>query len=486
MTGRALLSPAEMARADALAAAVGVSTEYLMENAGRAVAEEIVRRFGARPTLVICGPGNNGGDGFVAARYLKRWGWPVRLVLLGDKAKLTGAAATMAARWDGPTASLTTKIIEGAELIVDGIFGAGLSRQLPEEIGKIAELLHGTKVPVVAIDVPSGLDGASGRPLGAAFQATVTVTFFRKNPGHLLLPGRAFCGETVLADIGIPDTVLDEIVPKTFENGPSLWSLPHRGLDHHKYKGGHAVIASGGPINTGAARLAATAALRIGAGLVTVASPTAALPSHAAHLTAVMIADIDSPRALARMLEDRRKNAVCIGPAAGVSEFTRARALAALESGAAIVLDADALTSFANDATTLFAATAGKSCVLTPHEGEFARLFPDLANRNIAKHDQAREAAKQAGCVVLIKGADTVTAALDGRAAINANAPPSLATAGSGDILSGMITGLLAQGMPPFEAACAGVWLHGEAARRQGGALIAEDLPSHFPALTPS
>jgi hydroxyethylthiazole kinase-like uncharacterized protein yjeF len=474
----ALLTPDEMAQADALATAT-ISLEQLMENAGRAVAEEIVRRFGARPTLVLCGPGNNGGDGFVAARYLKRWGWPVRLALHGDRAKLAGAARVMAERWLEPVERLTLDMIGGGELIVDGLFGAGLSRPLSEELAEIARAIA---VPIIAIDVPSGLDGATGQPLGASFHADVTVTFFRKKPGHLLLPGRTLCGETVLADIGIPDAVLDDIQPKTFENGPSLWSLPRRSAASHKYKSGHAVIASGGAINTGAARLAATAALRSGAGLVTIASPTAALPAHAAHLTAVMIAEADTPRAFARLLEDRRKNAVCIGPAADVSEFTRARVLIALESGAATILDADALTAFANDPTTLFEATAGKACVMTPHEGEFARLFLDITG---AKHERARAAAKRAGCVVLTKGADTVIAAPDGRAAINANALPSLATAGSGDVLAGIITGLLAQGMAPFEAASAGVWLHGEAARRHaGGGLIAEDLPALIPALT--
>jgi NAD(P)H-hydrate epimerase len=475
-----------MARADALAAARGMATEKLMESAGRAVAEEIVRRYGARPALVLCGPGNNGGDGFVAARYLKQWGWPVRLALLGDRGKLAGAAALMAERWLEPIERLTAETIEHAVLVVDGLFGAGLSRPLADAIAAIARRLSTAKTPVIAIDVPSGLDGATGLPLGTAFEAELTVTFFRKKPGHLLMPGRMLCGETVVADIGIPDSVLDEIAPRTFEDGPSLFSLPRRAADSHKYRSGHAVIVSGGPINTGAARLAATAALRIGAGLVTIASPTAALSAHAAHLTAVMLAEIDNPRAFSRMLEDRRRNAVCIGPAAGVTEFTRARTLIALESGAATVLDADALTAFADAADTLFKATSGKSCVLTPHQGEFERLFPDLARSTAGKHERARQAAARAHCVVLIKGADTVIAAPDGRAAINANAPPNLATAGSGDVLAGVITGLLAQGMPPFEAACGGVWLHGEAARRRlNSGLTAEDLALLIPALTP-
>lgn len=452
-----LLTPAELYQADALAVKGGITSLTLMENAGRAVAEEIVRRYGARPTLVACGPGNNGGDGFVVARYLKAWGWKVRVGILGERAELGGDAAGMAAKWDGVIkAGIET---EGVELIVDAIFGAGLSRDFPAEL---ADAVNGAGVPVVAIDVPSGLDGATGLPRGSSVNANLTVTFFRKKPGHVLLPGRSLCGETVVADIGIPASVLGEIAPVLVENSRPV--LPQSSPLEHKYARGHAVVVSGGPLNTGAARLAAVAALRMGAGLVTLSGTRDALLVHAAHVTAIMLSDLELPQ----LLRDKRRNAVCIGPAAGIGPETRAKVHAVLESGAAAALDADALTSFADDSAALFSAISGRAVVITPHEGEFVRLFRDLPPGSDAKHERARKAAKRSGAVVILKGADTVIAAPDGRAAINANAPSSLATAGSGDVLAGMVTGLLAQGMGAYEAACAAVWLHGEAANRHG------------------
>jgi len=464
-----LLTPAEMYRADALAIAAGVPSLALMENAGRAVAEEILRRYGARETLVLCGPGNNGGDGFVVARYLRRWGWQVGVAVLGEPAALKGDAAAMAAKWVGPVA---TRIeTQGAGLIVDALFGVGLARDFPHDL---ATAVNDAGVPVVAIDVPSGLDGATGRPRNASVKADLTVTFFRKKPGHVLMPGRALCGEVVVADIGIPASVLGEIKPQLAENIRPM--LPELGAADHKYRRGHAVIVSGGPLNSGAARLAAQAALKIGAGLVTISGSREALAVHAAHVSAIMLSDAD----IGRLLDDRRKNAVCIGPAAGVSHETRARVRAVLASGAATVLDADALTAFAPDPDELFAAIAewpDRAVVMTPHEGEFARLFNDLPEESDSKHERARKAAKRAGAVILLKGPDTVIAHPDGRAAINSNAPPSLATAGSGDVLAGMVTGLLAQGMDAYEAARAAVWLHGEAANRHAGRpLTAENL----------
>jgi len=461
-----LLTPAEMYRADALAVTAGASSLTLMENAGRAVAEEIVRRYGARPTLVACGPGNNGGDGFVVARYLKAWGWKVRIGLLGERAKLKGDAAAMAEKWDGVIeAGIET---HGAELVVDALFGAGLSRDFPVEL---ADAINGAGIRIVAIDVPSGLDGVTGFTRGASVRADLTITFFRKKPGHVLMPGRSLCGEIVVADIGIPESVLDEIGTALVENFRP--ALPEPSPAGHKYERGHAVMVSGGPLNTGAARLAAMAALQIGAGLVTLSGTREALMVHAAHVTAIMLSDLGLPQLLA----DRRKNAVCIGPAVGVGAQTRAKVRTVLKSGAATVLDADALTSFAEKPGELFSAIAGKVVVMTPHEGEFSRLFKKLPAGLDAKHERARSAAKRSGAVVVVKGSDTVIAAPDGRAAINTNAPPCLATAGAGDVLAGMTTGLLAQGMGGFEAACAAVWLHGEAANRHGPhGLTAETL----------
>jgi ADP-dependent NAD(P)H-hydrate dehydratase / NAD(P)H-hydrate epimerase len=464
-----ILTPAEMYRADGLAVAAGVASLSLMENAGRAVAEAIVRRYGARPTLVLCGPGNNGGDGYVVARYLRRWGWPVRVGRPVGQAAPTGDAAAMAARWEGDVE--TGVAVAGAGLIVDALYGAGLSRDFP---GEWAAAINGAGVPVVAVDVPSGLDGATGRKRGAAVRADLTVTFFRKKPGHLLLPGRELCGETVVADIGIPVAVLADIAPQAAENPPP--ALPEWALAGHKYGRGHAVVVSGGPLNTGAARLAAVAALKAGAGLVTIAGSREALAVHAAHVTAVMLSD----RELVPLLADARHNAVCIGPAAGVGDATRAQVLTVLASGAATVLDADALTSFGECPDTLFEAIArapDRAVVLTPHEGEFSRLFKGLLAVSESRLEAARQAAQRAGAIVVLKGPDTVIAAPDGRARINANAPPALATAGSGDVLAGLLTGLLAQRMDAFAAAGAAVWLHGDAARRFGRrGLTAESL----------
>lgn len=453
----ALLTPAEMARADQLTIAGGVSVESLMERAGQAVADAILRRFAARPTLVLAGPGNNGGDARIVFRRLAAAGWPVRL-----------------AEGEG----LNPSAIGDARLIVDGIFGAGLSRDIS---GPIAELIGSVTerfIPVVAIDVPSGLDGATGQIRGAAFRASLTVTFFRRKPGHFLLPGRDMCGETELAQIGIKPDVLSAIAPRCHQNGPALWPLPVSGTGAHKYAHGHALVVSGGPANTGAARLAASAALKAGAGLVTVASPAEALPAHAAHLTAIMLRKADSAADLAAILTDPRIRSLLIGPAAGVNFTTRAKVEAAFSGPAALVLDADALTVFAGDSGALFKLIQNfnKPVVLTPHEGEFSRLFSNLKWKHESKLQRAREIAAASGAVVLLKGADTVIAHPDGRAILNTNAPPWLATAGSGDVLAGIITGLLARGLDGFDAAAAGAFLHGQAGRIAGPGLNAEDL----------
>jgi NAD(P)H-hydrate epimerase len=484
---RALLTPAEMYRADALAVKAGVPSLTLMENAGRAVADEIARRFGARPVTVLAGPGNNGGDGFVVARHLRAWGWPVDILSFCRTTEYRGDAAHMAALWGADSGRLNDAKLRENTLIIDALFGAGLSKPLPPEAASLAEQAARMRLPVVAIDVPSGLDGATGKPLGACFQADLTITFFRKKPGHVLAPGRFLCGETVVAEIGIPDSVLKEIAPKAHENG--VPELKKRAQSAHKYTSGHAVIVSGDATHTGAARLAAMAALRTGAGLVTLASPANALIVNASHLTAIMLAEADDAASLARLLSDRRKNAVCIGPAAGVGEKTAEETIACLESGASVVLDADALTSFAETPDVLFKLIAKhphRSVVMTPHEGEFGRLFKDLAEEGESKIERARKAAAHSGAVIILKGPDTVIASPDGLAAVNTNAPPSLATAGSGDVLAGIITGFLASEpeRSAFEMACAGVWIHGEAARRLPRAgLIAEDLPAEIPAV---
>lgn len=480
-----LLTTDEMGRADQLAIAGGVAGIDLMERAGAAVADEVWRRYPcAESVAVLCGPGNNGGDGFVAARLLVELGYKVRLALLGDRQKLKGDAAAMADLWASGIDDLSSASIAGADIIVDAIFGAGLTRVIDGPVAEVIDAVNGHSAPVVAVDVPSGIDGSTGEVRGTAVRAAATVTFFRRKPGHLLLPGRLHMGDVRVADIGIPDEVLHEIEPMTRANSLALWGngLPVPQLGDHKYSRGHALIVSGGPDSTGAARLGARGALRAGAGLVTLASPRAAFPVNAAQLTAIMIKPFEGADGLAKALLDTRKNAVLIGPGIGVGESTASKVGAVLSSEAAVVLDADALTSFEADTTTLFGAIAGRNAevVLTPHMGEFSRLFPEPHG---CKLECARSAAAESGAVVILKGADTVIAAPDGRAAINNNAPAWLATAGSGDVLAGFVTGLLAQHMPAYEAACAAVWLHGAAGNAAGPGLIAEDLTEVMPSV---
>ncbi len=478
----ALLTPTEMGEADRLTIAGGVAGSGLMANAGRAVADAVARRWPRRPVTVLCGPGNNGGDGFVAARILAERGWKVRLALLGERAALRGDAAAAASLWRGSVERLGTTSLDGAALVIDALFGAGLARPIEGVAREVIAAIETHRLPVVAVDVPSGVDGASGAVRGIAPKAALTVTFFRRKPGHLLLPGRDYCGETLVAPIGIPDGALDLVSPLTAVNHPDWWqaALPWPSAASHKYTRGHALVA-GGTVMTGAARLAARAAARIGAGLVTVAAPVAAFPIYAAALTGVIVQKAAGFEEFGALLADKRRNAALIGPGAGIGGETRDKTLAILAAGKRAVLDADALTSFADDPHALFAAIAAPNTpipVLTPHEGEFARIF-DMAG---SKLDRACAAAKASGAVVLLKGSDTVIAAPNGRAAISENAPPELATAGSGDVLAGLVLGLLAQGMPAFEAAAAAVWLHGDAARSFGPGLVAEDLIEALPA----
>ncbi|MBK1623708.1 NAD(P)H-hydrate dehydratase [Afifella marina] len=482
-----LLTPEEMGRADRAAMEAGISGFLLMEKAGAAVADcaqAMCPRRGR--VLVLAGPGNNGGDGFVAARLLSERGYRVRLALLGSRETLSGDAAIAASRWQGEIKQLTAGIDLSADLIVDALFGAGLGRPLEGNVAALVEAVNASERPLLAVDLPSGIDGRTGRVRGTAFKAAKTVTFFREKPGHLLLPGRLHCGEIQVADIGIPAAVLPDLSIRLWHNHPSLWHavLPLPGVEGHKYARGHAVVVSGPAHATGAARLAARAALRAGAGLVSMAAEEDAIPTLSAHLTAIMIKKADGSDGLAELIADTRLNAVVIGPGAGVGEATCERVMACLNSEAAVVLDADAVTSFKEHPARLFDAIAARSAPVftTPHAGEFSRLFPDLAEDE-NKVEKTRRAAERAGAVVILKGADTVVAAPDGRAAISAHDAPWLATAGTGDVLAGMIAGLAAQRMPAFEAACAAVWMHADAARRFGPGLISEDLPEMLPAV---
>jgi hydroxyethylthiazole kinase-like uncharacterized protein yjeF len=486
-----ILSPAEMAEADRRAIAAGPFDGIgLMRRAGHAVASLALARYPAAERFhVLCGPGNNGGDGYVAARLLHESGAAVTLWAAG--APRPGGDAVLAAA----ECPLTPQALAGFEadpgtVVIDALYGAGLSKPMAGEAARAVDIATERKLPVIAVDLPSGVSGDSGKVLGCAFQAEVTVTFARKKPGHLLLPGRQLCGEVVLADIGIGDAVIGGLGIKTFENTPALWQaeFPRPAADTHKYRRGHVNVFSGGPSATGAARLSALAAARAGAGAVTVLSPGNAMQVNAAHLTSIMLRKVDDTTTLATILDDSRPAAFVLGPGFGVGEKARDFALAVLGDGQGrqngvegLVLDADGITSFEDHPASLFITAGAKGAaklVMTPHEGEFSRLFSSLAgDDSLSKLDKARKAAARSHAVMIYKGADTVIAAPDGRAAINANASPWLATAGSGDVLAGVVAGLLAQGMPAFEAACAAVWLHAAAGSSFGPGLIAEDLP---------
>jgi NAD(P)H-hydrate epimerase len=474
----ALLDEAQMTAADRQSIAAGVPGEHLMQNAGQAVVREILRLWTPRPTVVLCGPGNNGGDGFVAARLLEQCGWHVRVALLGERDKLRGDARHHAGLWAGPVEPLRPATVAGAGLVVDAIFGSGLSRPLDEIAAGTLAAAAAAAVPLIAVDVPSGVRGDTGDSWGAV-PAACTVTFVRKKPGHLLLPGRSLCGELIVADIGTPRPVLDAIAVDTLENDPATWlgQLPRPGSCANKYARGHALLIGGYPM-TGAARMSGRAAARAGAGLTTIAVPEMALPIYAASLTSIMVRPISAPADFDEVLMDKRFSAFLIGPGAGVGAETRRRALGMLATARPVVLDADAISVFAPDPESLDSAVKGP-CVITPHDGEFARLF-DTAGDKLSR---VRRAARRCGAVVVLKGADTVIAAPDGRAIVNANAPATLATAGSGDVLSGIILGLLAQGMDAFLASAAAVWLHGAAAADFGPGLLAEDLPDLLPAV---
>ncbi len=488
-----LLTVAEMTRADGLAIEMGPFDGYgLMRNAGRQVAQVALAKHGeARRVHMLCGPGNNGGDGYVAAAELARAGVEVRLHALAPPRPGSDAGRARD-DWQGPVLAWQEFEAQQGDLVIDAVFGAGLARPVEPDVREAIARARRAGCAVLAVDLPSGVAGDDGRILGDAFRADWTVTFFRKKPGHLLLPGKLLCGEVHLVDIGIADRLLAEIQPLAAENLPERWAdaWPRPDARLHKYSRGAVGVFSGGATSTGAARLAAMAAQRAGAGAVTLLSPASALLVNACHLTSIMLARLETVEELAALLEDGRSRAYVLGPGFGVTERAVAFALeiAAREQDG-LVLDADAITALSRtpgalaDLATLARKGPGR-LVLTPHEGEFRRLFPDIASdARLSKVDRARKAADRSAAIVIYKGPDTVIAAPDGRAAINGNASAALATAGSGDVLAGIVAGLLARGMAEFEAACAAVWIHGEAGNVAGPHAIAEDLPGRLPSV---
>lgn len=473
-----LLTCGEMARADRFAIDRGIAGTTLMAAAGVAVATAVRRRYRPQPVLVLAGPGNNGGDGWVVARDLADHGWSVRVAALGDPAALRGDAAWARSLWSGPVEAARPEALDGAGLVVDALFGAGLARDLDgvaaDTVAALAgRVMEGNAVSV-AIDVPSGVDGDTGRVRGVAAPADLTVTFFRRKPGHLLLPGRRLCGTVRIADIGIPAAALVAIDPATAVDTPAAWrhALTRRGADDHKYRRGHVVVVGGAM--PGAARLALGAARRAGVGLATAAVPPGLAALYAGDAPGAIVREIVGGGGLGEMLADARYSAVVVGPGLGRDAAARLLVEAALDARRPVLLDADGITAWAGDPVGLATRIAGP-VVLTPHAGEFSRLLPGI-DAEAGKPAAAREAAHRLGAVMLLKGGDTVVAAPDGRLVIVGNAPATLATAGSGDVLAGLIGGLLARGVPAFEAAAAGAWIHGEAGRAAGPSVLAEDL----------
>ncbi len=492
LDGQMLLKAAEMRRAEAEVMPDQDAAADLMETAGQAVFDMILSHRPMPATgraVVLCGPGGNGADGYVVARLLAHEGWTVSVFALGAPDALPAAAAVKRAEWDaiGPVRSIdeAEDAVVDADLVVDALFGIGLSRPMQ---GTALARLIGALEPrrVVSVDVPSGLCADSGRVIGdLCVAAGLTVSFQTPKPGHLLERGPELCGALSVVDIGVPASSSARITA-----APSLLSKAGGG---HKYGQGHALVLAGGPGKGGAARMAARAALRIGAGLVTIGCPAAALQENAAQLNAIMLRRLDSAEKLGTILEDARLNAICLGPGLGLGSKTQALVGAALAARRGTVLDADALTSFEGSAAELFD-QLHEDCLLTPHDGEFARLFPDLADpltgpveRGPApsRIDAVRSAAARAGCAVLLKGPATVVAAPDGKVLVNAGvydrAAPWLATAGAGDVLSGFACGLMARGRTAFAAGGDAAWLHVAAARRFGPGLIAEDLSEALP-----
>ncbi|HEX8231757.1 MAG TPA: NAD(P)H-hydrate dehydratase [Caulobacteraceae bacterium] len=471
-----ILTIAEIAAADRAAIAGGTPGRELMERAGRAVTETITARWSPRPTVVLCGPGNNGGDGYVAARHLAEAGWPVRCAALGKAEALRGDAALAFADWRGETVPLEHAALDGAALVVDALFGAGLSKPLVPELQVLLRQAE-AQTPIVAVDLPSGLPGDAAEPLEYAPRCTLTVTFHRKKPAHVLVPARGYCGEVVVADIGLAPPQGAAL----FENRPELWldHFPWPQVEAHKHSRGRLGVVAGKIFDTGAARLAARAGLRL-AGTVRLYASAEAAPIIATHLEAVMLKTFDGSAEIER--HAREMDAMIIGPAAGLDEQTVENVRALSRTDAALLVDADAITMFKDQPEDLFALLDDRD-ILTPHTGEFERLFPGLLKRSPTRIEAAREASRRSGAVVVLKGPDTVVAAPDGRAAVNTTTSPWLATAGSGDVLAGLIGGLLATKMPPWEAACAGVWFHASAACKFGPGLTAEDIPVLIPAV---
>lgn len=474
-----------MQAAEQAAIASGIPSFSLMEQAGIACAEAAMRLFARGEALVLCGPGNNGGDGYVAAKRLRELGWPVRVMAMTPDGGVKGDAARAAAEWGGPVEPFNPDGLGQPRFIIDALYGVGLNRPLEGAVAAIIEKVAAAGIPVLAVDVPSGLPGDTGRPLGPVLVARATVTFCRKKPAHLLEPGRSLCGQVIVADIGIRDSVVEGLTIKVFENTPELWAgkLVWPSAGSHKHGRGKLAVWASGPgrgpsLSCGAPRLSAVAGLRAGAGWVTLVSLPDDIPPLGVDAAAILHGAVGAIDDLTKVFGAHQ--AAIVGPGMGQFPDVKQVAIAALKGGQASVVDADAITAFREAPKELFDVLPERA-VLTPHLGEFGRIFPGVWEAAPEKLSAALKAAETCGRVVLLKGPDTVIAAPDGRARINVHATPFLASAGTGDVLAGIIGAFLAQGMDPFDAASAGAWMHGEAGRRIGPGLIADDLPGLVP-----
>jgi hydroxyethylthiazole kinase-like uncharacterized protein yjeF len=479
-----ILSSAQMKHSEQIANRSGVDGFSLMKAAGKAVADEILARFSSSSVLVLCGPGNNGGDGFVVASLLKKKKWPVTLACAVPIYDLQGAAARASDLWKGPVLSFENLELPEGGIVVDAVFGTGLSRPIEGEIAEVLETVQQSDCTVIAVDMPSGLDGDTGECQGCTPQADVTVTFFRKKLGHVLMPGMDACGEIVVADIGIPDLAIEALGPVVTETSPeSGWGgwVADKPSNSHKYDYGH-VLVLGGRHMTGAASLVGKSALRAGAGLCTIAAYSEAAPIYKSYCPSLIVETLDELARFKEHLKDPRRNTVVIGPGAGLENPPALKKAVfdtlAAEPKRVCVLDADALTVFADDVRTFYKAV-GPHCILTPHEGEFVRIFPDLTGSKI---ERAKAAAARTKSVIVLKGPDTVVAMPDGTCVVNVTGNGWLATAGAGDVLAGLIAGFAARSLGDlFGAVCAAVWSHGKAAENLGAGLISADLPDQIP-----
>ncbi|MEM6712179.1 MAG: NAD(P)H-hydrate dehydratase [Pseudomonadota bacterium] len=486
---RELLSPTQMASCDAYTIEAGTPGPVLMERAGEAIADVAKDMLpAAAAVIVLTGPGNNGGDGYVVARLLREYGANVAVFAL-DIAATSGDAVWALERWGGKVEAAEVLLEKGepneTHLVIDALFGAGLKRALSGAADDLASLVNTAKIPVLAVDLPSGLDGRTGRPLGRVIQADRTVTFHRLKPGHVLYPGHDLCGEVTLADIGLDERAISASGYTASLTGPYLAKgRSELSPSGHKYTRGHALVVGGLPDKAGAGFLAATAALRAGAGLVTFAARTSTVAESVGLYPSLMRATCDNQKDLSALLANPKVSACVLGPGLPPDETTRQLVYAALDASVSLLLDAGALTAFAGLSSGLFARIKERDhpVVVTPHEGEFTRLLGH--SEGTSKIERCEWAARQSGATVVLKGPDTVIAhpsGATGTSFINANAPPWLATAGSGDVLAGIIVGLLAGlqrqgGRNVAEAAALGAWLHGDAARRAGPGMIASDL----------